>query len=189
MTAPTSGRDDATLRGAIVLVVAIVIGLALLARSGGGGDDEDAARTDRTTESAESSSTTAAGGTETTVPIQGSTTTESTLPTGGTQDPAGLLVVVLNATGQVGWASENAGVLSSASYQTAEGNLASGENVDTSTIYAVPEAMADAQAVATLVDLGDAPVTEKPAEPLGNLGEDAEADVVVVLGADSLADG
>lgn len=181
MTAPSSGRDDATLRGAVVLVVAIVIGLALLARSGGGGDEDTSA--DETTESSVSS-TTAGAGDETTVSIPGSTTT-TTAPTGSTQDPATIVVAVLNATEEVGWANENATILQSALYQTVGGNVA-GDNTDTSTIYAVPEAQADAQAVATLLNLSDAPVTEKPAEPLGSNGEDADAQVVVVLGADSV---
>lgn len=183
MTAPASGRDDATLRGAVVLVVAIVIGLALLARSGGGGDDETA-KADETTES--TASTTAAAGDQTTVSIQDTSTTAATTPTGDTQDPASITVAVLNATETGGWAGENAAILSSASYMTVDGNFG-GEDADTSTIYATPEAQADAQAVAALLDLGDAPVTQKPTEPLGDAGQDADADVVVVLGADSVA--
>ena len=184
MTAPSSGRDDTTIRGAVILVVAIVIGLALLARSGGGGGDDDRADSDPTTEST-ASTTAPAGGDETTVPIQGSSTTASTTPTGDTQDPASVLVVVLNATETVGWAGDNAEILASAQYQTDQGNLVNNENLDTSTIYATPEAQADAQAVARLLNLADAPVTQKPTEPLGANGEDAEAQVVVVLGADS----
>jgi hypothetical protein len=180
MTAPSSGRDDATLRGAVVLVVAIVIGLALLARSGSGGDDEDAS-SDETTES--TASTTTLAGDQTTVPIQGSSTT--TAPTGSTQDPALITVVVLNGTSTGGWAGDNAAILSSAGYMTDDGNLA-GEDVATTTIYATPEAQTDAQAVAQLLDLSGSPVTQKGADPLGEQGEDAEAQVVVVLGADSL---
>jgi hypothetical protein len=185
MTAPGSGRDDATIRGAVVLVVAIVIGLALLARSGGGGDDDGDDRADQTTES--TASTEATDGSDTTVvPVQDNSTTESTAPTGSTQDPATITVVVLNATDTTGWAGENAGILQSAGYVTDQGNPASGENSDTTTIYATPEAQADAQAVAAVLNLADAPVTQKPAEPLGDAGQDAEADVVVVLGADSV---
>ncbi len=186
MTAPASGRDDATIRGAVVLVVAIVIGLALLARSGGGGgDDEDASGSDQTTEA--TATTDASDGSDTTVvPVQDSSTTESTAPTGSTQDPATVTVVVLNATDTTGWAGENAGILQSAGYMTDQGNPASGENSDTTTIYATPEAQADAQAVAAVLNLADAPVTQKPAEPLGDSGQDADADVVVVLGADSV---
>jgi hypothetical protein len=185
MTAPASGRDDATVRGAVVLIVAIVIGLALLARSGGGGgDDEDAGSNETTTESTASTST--APGDSTTVPIQGSSTTAA--PTGSTQDPATVTVAVLNATPVGGWAGENAGILASAGYMTADGNFG-GEDQDVTTIYAAPEAQADAQAVAALLDLADAPVTQKPTEPLGDEGQDADAQVVVVLGADSTAGG
>lgn len=184
MTAPGSGRDDATLRGAVVLVVAIVIGLALLARSGGGGGDEETG-TDATTES--SVTTEATGGSDTTVvPVQDSSSTTEAAPTGDTQDPASITVVVLNATDEVGWARENAEILQSAGYQTGQGNPASGENTDTTTIYATPEAQADAQAVARVLNVADAPVTQKPAEPLGDQGQDADADVVVLLGADSV---
>ena len=184
MTAPSSGRDDATLRGAVVLVVAIVIGLALLARSGGGGGDDEDASSDQTTTTA---TTEATDGSDTTVvPVQDSSTTESTTPTGSTQDPATITVVVLNATDETGWAGENATILQSAGYTTDQGNPASGENADTTTIYATPEAQADAQAVAQVLSLTDAQVTQKPAEPLGDQGQDADADVVVVLGADSV---
>lgn len=183
MTAPGTGRDDnTTMRGAIVLVVVIVIGLALLARSGGGGGDDEDAGSDATTES--TASTTTLGGTDSTVaPIQDSSTTSSA-PT-GTQDPATVTVVVLNATPQGGWAGDNAGILGSAGYTTDDGNFG-GEDQPTTIIYATPEAQADAQAVAQLLDLADAQVQQKPSEALGEQGEDAAADVVVVLGADSL---
>ena len=180
MTAPSAGRDDATVRGAVVLVVAIVIGLALLARggSGGGGGDEDAARGEPSTES--TASTEATGGSDsTTVPIASSSTT-----TAPTEDPASITVVVLNATTQGGWAGENAQIIAASGYQTAEGNFG-GEDVETSQIYATPEAQVAAQAVAELLQL-EVQVAEKPGEPLGDEGQDAEADVVVVLGADSI---
>jgi hypothetical protein len=182
MTAPSSSRDDATLRGAVVLIVAIVIGLALLARGGGGGEDETS--TDATTESTEST-TTVAGGDSTTVPIQSSTTVTST-PTGETRPPAEITVAVLNATEEGGWARTNADTLASAQYQTVAGNVPQANNTDTSMIYATPEAQADAQAVASLLGLEGAPVDVKPAEPLAEDGSDAPADIVVVLGTDSV---
>jgi hypothetical protein len=181
MTAPSSGRDDATLRGAVVLIVAIVIGLALLARGGGGGEEADA--TDGTTEST-ASTTTVAGGDSTTVSVPDSTTTLP--PTGETRPPAEILVAVLNATETAGWARENATTLESAQYQVDPGNVPEANNTDTSIIYATPDAQADAQAIASLLGLGSAPVEVKPAEPLGENGEDANADVVVVLGSDSV---
>ncbi|HEV7723175.1 MAG TPA: LytR C-terminal domain-containing protein [Iamia sp.] len=179
MTAPS--RDDATLRGAVVLVVAIVIGLALLARSAGGSDED--ASTDEPTEST-ASSTTAGAGDATTVPIESSTTTTAAI-TGETQVPADITVAVINATETVDWAADNAAILGSAGYVTETGNPA-GENVDVSMIYATPEALADAQAVASLLSLGSAQVGAKPTEALAGNGADADADVVVVLGADSV---
>jgi hypothetical protein len=179
MTAPSAGRDDATVRGAVVLVVAIVIGVALLLRggSGGGGDDEaaDGAPSTETTAATEATGE----GESTTVPIATSSTT-----TAPAADPASITVAVLNATPQGGWAAENAGTIAAGGYQTTEGNFG-GEDVETSQIYATPEAQAAAQAVAELLEL-EVQVAEKPGEPLGDEGQDAEADVVVVLGADSL---
>jgi hypothetical protein len=183
MTAPSANRDDATLRGAVVLIVAIIIGLALLARSGGGSDDEDAS-SEETTEST-AVSTTAAAGDATTVPIEGPTTTTAP-PTTDTQDPASITVAVINATETVDWAKDNADILGAAGYMTATGNPA-GENTDTSTIYATPEAQTDAQAVAELLSLDSAPVDVKPDTALAGNGSDADADIVVVLGADSVA--
>ena len=185
MTAPTSGRDDATVRGAIVLIVAIVIGLALLARSGGGGGDDEAADTTTTASTVSTEAGAADTSDDTTVPVGGSASTASSTPN-GTLAPADTLVVVLNATEQVGWADENASTLVNAGYQTDIGNPAAG-NTDTSVIYAEPEAQANAEAIAGLLDLPDATISPKPAEPLGTLGQDADAAVVVVLGADSIS--
>lgn len=178
MTAPSAGRDDATVRGAVVLVVAIVIGLALLARGGsGGGGDDEAADGEPSTETTAAEAT--GEGDTTTVPI--ATTSTTTAPAA---DPASITVAVLNATPKGGWAAENAGTIAAGGYQTVEGNFG-GEDVETSQIYATPEAQAAAQAVAELLEM-EVQVAEKPSEPLGDAGQDAEADVVVVLGADSL---
>ncbi|HMJ79097.1 MAG TPA: LytR C-terminal domain-containing protein [Iamia sp.] len=180
MTAPS--RDDATLRGAVVLVVAIVIGLALLARSGGGSDEDTSSK--ETTEST-ASTTTVAAGDSTTVPVGGSTTPTTAAITGDTQVPADITVAVINATETVDWAADNASILESAGYVTTKGNPV-GDNSDTSIIYSTPEAQADAQAVASLLSLGSAQVDMKPAEALAGNGADADADVVVILGADSV---
>ncbi len=188
MTAPASGRDDATVRGAIVLVVAIVIGLALLARGGGGGDDDtDAATTTTAATAAESTTDSGGSSDDTTVPVNGDAPTSSA-PT-DTVAPAEVLVAVLNATSTVGWAGQNAEILSGAGYQTEEGNVAVGAETDTSTIYATPEAQANAEAIKGLLQLSDATISPKPADALGRNGEDADAQVVVVLGADSLGGG
>ncbi len=187
MTAPSSGRDEATLRGAVVLVVAIVIGLALLVRTGGG-DDEDASRDrETTTTTTEASGSTDASGATDSLPVDPNTSSTTTAPP-VTQDPADVTVVVINATPTVGLAGDKADIVASAGYQTATGNF-NGADQDTTTIHATPEAQADANAIKTLLGLGGASVVELGDETLGRNGEDAGADVVVVLGADSTGGG
>lgn len=188
MTAPApapGARDDATIRGAVVLVVAIVIGLALLARSGGGGDEEDAS-SDRSTTTTEASAATGADGSTSSLPAPVNDTSTTTGPV-VTADPASILVAVLNATPTGGLAGDKAALLDAAQYQTVTGNFG-GADADTTMIYATPEAQADANAIKTLLDLGGAVVAEK-GDALGEQGEDADAQVVVVLGADSTSAG
>lgn len=181
MTAPTSGRDDATLRGAVVLVVAIVIGLALLARGGGGGDDDTAAETTTTTSTTEFDGATS----ETMAPINESST--STPEEGGAREPSEVTVLVLNSTRIAGIAGENNDLLAQAGYSTLEPtNATTGELAET-TIYARTEFQADAEAIKGLLALPDAVIAEKPEESLG--GASDEADVVVVLGQDAGGEG
>lgn len=109
----------------------------------------------------------------------------TTVPTPTTQDPAALAVVVLNGTPQVGWAGENVARLAEAGYQGEASDAAA--EVATTTVYIADEGLqADGAAVATAVGLPDAPVTVRPEEPLGVTDAADGADVVVVLGADSL---
>lgn len=178
MTAPTSGRDDATLRGAVVLVVAIVIGLALLVRGGGGGEDEAASTTTASsTTTAFDASTTV----DTAVPINDSSS--SSLPDDSTPDPADVSVLVLNSTRIPDIAGDNTDTLSQAGYQTLEPTNSTTGVLDTTTIYATPEAQASAEAIRSLLAMPDAVIAEKPEESLG--GASADADVVVVLGLDA----
>ena len=129
--------------------------------------------------------TAAPGGDATTEPAATETTT-TTAPTPTTQDPASLAVVVLNGTGQRGWAGENVTRLAEAGYQ-GEPSDAAREDVATTTVYIATEDLAaDGAAVATAIGLPDAPVEVRPAEPLGVTEAADTADVVVLLGADSL---
>lgn len=180
MTAPTgTGRDDAPLRGALVLVVAIVIGVALLLRGGGDDGGDDSADPGPTSEVAPSTDET--GSTDTLAPVNDSSTTEAPPVE---LDPATLTVVVLNASDQDGWAGENAEILSSAGYGSVDtGNF---ETQDVSAVYATPEAQANATSVRDVLGLGGAAISEKPPDPLTSDGSDAEADIVVILGTDSI---
>ena len=181
MTSPTAGRDDATLRGAVVLVVAIVIGLALLARGGGGGDDDDASDTTEARETTES--TQFDGSDDTLAPINSESTTASSVPS-DTRAPEEVTVIVLNGlnTRVDGIAGLNDEKLKTAGYVTLNPGNATTKTA-TTTVYATPEFQADAEAVAAILGLPDASIVEKPAEPLGPGAE--RADIVVVLGDDA----
>jgi hypothetical protein len=112
-----------------------------------------------------------------------STTTTTAPPT--TQDPASLTVVVLNGSGQVGWAGENVATLGESGY-TAEASDAATDG-DTTTIYVADPALeVDAAAIAAAIGLPDAAIQPKPDTPLGQTPAPDGADIVVVLGTDSL---
>lgn len=118
----------------------------------------------------------------------GSTTTAPTTTAAPpvTQDPASVSVVVLNGTPQRGWAADNGDRLDEAGYAT-ERSDALTDTVETTTVYvALPELEPDGASIAALLGLPDAPVEARPDDPLGRAPAAAEADIVVVLGADSL---
>ncbi len=184
MTAPSAGRDDATIRGAVVLVVAIVIGLALLARSGGGGSDDAAAATTEasTASTAFDGSTTAP---QTTAgPINSASTTAPADTPTDTRPPAEVTVLVLNGTtaNVDGVAGDNEAKAQAAGYTTLN---ATGADVDlsTTTIYAPADLQADAEAVRAALGLDGATIEEPPAESPGPGA--ADADIVVVIGDDA----
>ncbi|HXH55939.1 LytR C-terminal domain-containing protein [Iamia sp.] len=185
MTAPTSGRDDATLRGAVVLVVAIVIGLALLWRSGDGGSTEASDTTTAATSTELDGSQPADPTQSTLAPIDtgGPPPTESSEPAGpdDTRAPEAVTAIVLNGSEVIGAAADNDGQLKAAGYTTI---AAANANADlpVTTIYAGPEFQADAEAVRGVLGLPDAVIADKPEEPLGDGAE--MADIVVVLGGD-----
>lgn len=128
---------------------------------------------------------TGAGGDD---PTDESTTTEAvtttTAPPPETVAPAELAVVVLNGTSRIGWAGENVTRLGEAGYEGAAADAVT--EVDTTTVYVAEGREADGAAVAAAIGLPDAPVEPKPSESLATDGEDADAQVVVVLGADSV---
>lgn len=112
------------------------------------------------------------------------TTTEAPVPS--TVAPAELAVVILNGTTRIGWAGENVEALdgSGTGYSAAAADAVT--EVDATTVYVAEGREADGAAVAAALGYPDAPVEPRPAESLATGDEDAEADVVVVLGADSV---
>lgn len=179
MTAPSRGRDDATIRGAVVLVVAIVIGLALLWRGGAGGDDTTADDRDP----ASNTSFTGDTGTDSdgsTMPTISSTT----LGTGDTQPPADVAVIVFNGTPErvPGIAGEYTAKAETAGYEVLTPTEAAA-TTETTTIYTADGFELDAEAMKEV--LGLAPETVVAAKPDDSLGSgDDLADIVVVLGSD-----
>ncbi len=121
------------------------------------------------------------------VPDETTTTgpaTTTTAPPPSTVAPADLAVVVLNGTTRIGWAGENVALLGEAGYGATASDAA---EVDTTTVYVAEGHEADGAAVAAALARPDAPVEPRPGDSLATDGSaDAEADVVVVLGADSL---
>ncbi|WCO67791.1 LytR C-terminal domain-containing protein [Iamia majanohamensis] len=184
MTAPAGGRDDATIRGAVVLVVAIVIGLALLARTGGGGSDEAAT----TTAAAATESTAFDGSTtapQTTAgPINSASTTTSAPGATDTRPPGEVSVLVLNGTtaNVDGIAGDNESKITAAGY-TSAGATGADADLTTTTIYAPADLQADAEAIKAVLGIPDAAIEEPPAESPGP-GSD-QADIVVVIGDDA----
>src|SRR5690349_9040587 len=94
MTAPRrSGAEQATIRGAVVLLVAVVVGLGLLSKSNGLVGDAGAGASKPTSTTATTTSTTAPPGTE--APINNGGGTTGTTAT--THPAAQVKVVVVNA--------------------------------------------------------------------------------------------
>ena len=175
MTAPEprpAGRDS-NARGLVVIAVAVIVGVLLLSQVGNGGG---------------SSTKTTSKPPSTTAPLDGSDTTEATTTTtadgSSERSPSEVKVTVLNGSGKAGAAAATSDQLDSAGYSMGTpGNAPT--TTPTTTIYYAEGYKADAIAVATTLGKGTDAV-----QPLGNasLGTAAaDADVVVVLGADTPA--
>lgn len=180
MTAPSRGRDDATVRGAVVLVVAIVIGLALLWRGGAGDDDPTAEERDPASNTSFTGDT-STGSDGSTMPA----ITNTTAGTGDTQPPADVAVIVFNGTPErvAGIAGEFTDKAEAAGYEVLTPTEAAA-TTETTTIYPAVGFELDAEALKEVLGLPqETVVAAKPEESLGS-GDDL-ADIVVVLGSDA----
>ncbi len=171
-------RDDLKVRGVVVLLVVVVIGLALLARSGDSGNSEAS-----TTEpGASSSSTTVPAVTRSTLAPINKGTSKPTDDTAPTTKPAGeVTVIVLNGTRKAGIAAVNEAKVDGAGYQTISATN-SDTPADTTKIFYADGYQPEAEAMKLILGLGEAPVEAAPAEPLAPTAGDAN--VVVLLGED-----
>lgn len=165
---PVDADPRARVWGAVLIVAAVLIGVILLWRgfSQEGGVVETASPGDETT-------TTTAGA----VPLPESTTT-SAAPTGSTNPPAEVSVVVANGSGATGVAARNAERLAGSGYTTVATTNAPATT--TSVAYYASGAEADAAAVAQALGI-TAPVQPMPTPPPVELDG---ATVLVVIGTD-----
>lgn len=176
MTAPEARPSgaDSNIRGLLVLAAAVVIGALLLYTWGDDG-----------------SSTVDAGKGETTTTIDtsdlGTTTTAAdsvtTTTTGGAEHtPSEVSVLVLNGSGQTGVAASTSTTIGEGGYTMLPASNAPA-NIDSTTIYYADGYESDAIAVAQI--LGKGPDAVKPLTEASLGGAEGDADVVVVLGADT----
>jgi hypothetical protein len=176
MTAPEArpGGLDSNVRGLLVLGVAVLVGILLLWTWG-----DDGGSTVETTGS-KTTTTVDIGDVDT----SSTTAAEQTTTTAQQSDhsPSEVSVIVLNGSGQAGAAATNSSTVGDAGYtMLTPGNAPA--NIDSTTVYYADGYEADAIAVAQLLGKGTDAV--KPLSDASLGGAEGDADVVVVLGADT----
>jgi hypothetical protein len=160
-------RGSGTVKGALLIFVAVAIGIGLLANSfaagssGGGGAPPIV---DGVTTS-----------------IASDTTGTTGAPTVGPHTPALVKVYVLNGSGLVGVAQEATDILNGRNYTTIPPANAPSK-VPASRVYFLESYQADAEAIAGLLGLVATAVEPMPAAP--PITDLAGANVVVILGPD-----
>lgn len=165
-----AGADGATLRGALLIAVAVVVGVVLL----GKGFDTGFLPTTSDTPSEQ-----AADDDEVDGGAEESTTTTSPPTTHAANQ---VRVIVLNGGGPTGAANASTTTLGTTGYTTLEaGN--SDPPVPATVVYFTPEYQADAKAVATSLGITAEP-QPMPATPPPGAPPAGEVDVVVILGPD-----
>jgi hypothetical protein len=177
MTAPRRPGEQATIRGLIVVFVAVLVGVALLSRSDGGifgSAEAGSAGPTTTTTSTTASSTTPSSK----VPTSADPAGEGAQP----HDPAEVKVIVVNAAGGiVGIGQSNTDQIAAAGFQVLDVKNAE-QAVDATGLFFRQGFEADATAVKQALGFGEVPIQPAPDPPL--IPEAAEANVVVVLGQD-----
>ena len=174
MTAPRRPHEQATIRGLIVVFVAVLVGVALLSRSDGGifGSAEAG--------SAGPTTTTTSTSAPATTPSSKVPTSSDPGPGAQPHDPKEVKVIVVNAAGGiVGIGQSNTDKLVQAGFTVLDVKNAE-QDVDATGLFFREGYEADATAVKEALGFGDVPIQPAPDPPL--IPEAAEANVVVVLG-------
>jgi hypothetical protein len=171
---PPDAEDPRTRTiGIILIVVAVLIGVVLLAK---GFSQEDglvstATPADERTTTTTTQATAASGA--------GAAADETTTTTAAADAPANVSVLVANDTGKSGVAGTNADKLKTAGFTKVD--TANAPTAAKSAVYYSSGAQADAQAVATALGLAPATVAAMPSPPPVDL---KGATVLVVIGSD-----
>jgi hypothetical protein len=181
---PLGGRPpaNAAARGAVLVLIAVLIGALLLAR---GFDESDVASGDGTTDTTapadggdgDTTDTTATDGTGD--DGEGDGTTDTTAPVVPALPPEEITVLVLNGSGVSGAAARVRDALLADNYNVLAPDNA--ERTPDTVIYHLPGWTPEAVSVATALDAPVDVVQPMPDPPPGDYGE---AVVVVILGED-----
>ncbi|MEY2421169.1 MAG: LytR cell envelope-related transcriptional attenuator [Acidimicrobiaceae bacterium] len=154
------------MRGALLIIVAVLLGAGLLAN--GFRDDHVAS---------------GSGTTPTTT--KGSTVPGTSVPVVQAHDPAQVKVLVLNGSGKSGVAKTAKDQLAAANYTVLEPGNVSGGTITASIVYFVPGYDADAGTVAAKLGLAASAAQPLP-NPLPASVADAQgANIVVIIGTDA----
>ncbi|MCU1372601.1 MAG: LytR cell envelope-related transcriptional attenuator [Ilumatobacteraceae bacterium] len=178
MTAPEARPSgvDSNIRGLAVLAVAIIVGVLLLVSWGDDGSSKVETGSDSTTTTIDTSDL----GTTTSSPDAATTTAAGG---GGAEHSASeVSVLVLNGSGQTGVAGSTSTTIGEAGYVMKPATNAPAA-AETTAVYFAEGYESDAIAVAEL--LGKGTDTVKPLTEASLGGAEGDADVVVVLGADT----
>src|SRR5688500_12031975 len=163
--APTPSGSPA-MRGALLIVAAVLLGAGLLAN---GFRDDDAA----------SVSGSSPNTTRTTVPGATSSTVVQA------HDPAQVKVLVLNGSGKAGVAKAGKDQLAAANYTVLEPGNAAGGTVTSSIVYFVAGYDADAGTIAAKLGLAASAAQPLPTPLPPSIADAQGANVVVIVGTDA----
>jgi hypothetical protein len=155
------------MRGALLIGVAVVIGLVLLAQG---------FKDDSTTATSHPATTVRSG---TTVP---GATASTVLQA---HDPAQVKVLVLNASGKSGVAKAASDELKAVNYTLLDAGNAAGAPLDASIVYFVAGFEADAQTIAAKLGLVPSAVQALPTPPPSSITDPKDANVIVLVGTDA----
>lgn len=169
---PGAGAGGATLRGAVLIAVAVIIGVVLL----GKGFDTGILGSDGETPSEEASNGDGNG-----EEGNGDDGTTTTVPPPTTHAPAQVRVVILNGAGTAGIAAGATETVGTAGFQTLPAENTA--PVPAGVVYYAPTFDADAAAIAALLGIA-APPQPLPATPVEGAPAAGTVDVIAVLGPD-----